>query len=273
MSAPISAAARRLVGCGLTLALSAGCATTGADRSASAARSEVLDAERRFWRAVSRGEVDHALSRFTDQTLLQAPDGTVVQGRVALGERLRRDSAAPLQVLGLPGYAQVDSPDLVVVTGALEWTGATPPPRRGTHYVDTWRWTDAGWRLVSADASPPDGGTEGIDVVKRVLTAWSSGDWDAVQPLLAPGYRARSTSLGAEGADLRQRFDSFHRTWSAARLDIDEQFATGERVVTRLTATLTDARTGRVLRFSGLDVSRVVDGRITEHWDSWDDGR
>jgi hypothetical protein len=103
-----------------------------------------------------------------------------------------------------------------------------------------------------------------------VLAAWSSGDWAGLQPLLAPGYRARSAGTGSESSELRRRFESFHRNWSSARFDIEEQFAVGERIVTRIAATLTEAGTGRTVRYSGLDVSRVVDGQLTDHWDSWE---
>jgi hypothetical protein len=41
--------------------------------------------------------------------------------------------------------------------------------------------------------------------------------------------------------------------------------------VTRIRATLTDARTGRTVRYAGLDVSRVVDGQLADHWDSWEE--
>src|SRR5262249_36614302 len=103
----------------------------------------------------------------------------------------------------------------------------------------------------------------------QVLAAWSTGDWAGLQPLLAPGYRARSS--GSERSELRRRFETFHRNWTHARFDIQEQFAVGERIVTRISATLTEAGTGRPLRYAGLDVSRVVDGQLADHWDSWEE--
>lgn len=260
---------RGLLSTWLLLGLWAGCATT---RSAESARGEVLDADRRFWAAVSRGDVDHAVSRFGENAVIEAPDGSLVRGRVALGERVRRDAPERLEVLGLPEHAHVDSPDLVVVTGTAQWTPAAPaaPTSSTVRYLSTWRWTGTGWRLVSADASPPAADSGGSEVVRRVLDAWTSGNWASLQPLLAPGYRARASGGREEGADLRQRFDTFHRTWAKARFDIEEQFATGDRIVTRISATLTENGTGRTLRYSGLDVSRVVDGLVTDHWDVWE---
>jgi len=265
-----SAAPWTLPSFGLALLVTA-CASTRP--SPDLARSEVFDAEQHWWRAVSRGDVDHALVRFSNDTVFEAPDGALIRGRVALGEHLRRDFQDHLEVLGVPEHVHVDSPELVVVTGTGQWTISSeqrgPTPVR---YIDTWRWTGSSWRLVSVAAAPISESSAGSALVRQVLDAWSSGDWAKLQPLLAPGYRARSAKTG-EGSDLRQRFDSFHRTWTSARFEIEEQFAVGARIVTRIAATMTDAKTGRIVRYSVLDVSRVVDGQLTEHWDSWEETR
>ena len=248
------------------------CASTRAPASPELARTEVLDAEQRWWRAVSRGDVDHALNKFSSDTVFETPDGAMLRGRVALGEHLRRDGRDRLEVLGIPEHVHVDSPELVVVTGTGQWTATTSEARGPTtiRYIDTWRWNGSAWRLVSAATGPVSESSAGTALVRQVLAAWSTGDWAGLQPLLAPGYRAKSAGNG-ERSELRRRFDTFHRNWTHARFDIQEQFAVGERIVTRISATLTDAGTGKTLRYSGLDVSRVVDGQLTDHWDSWEE--
>jgi ketosteroid isomerase-like protein len=245
----------------------AACASTRPAASPEVARGEVLDAEHRWWRAVSRGDVDHALTKFSSDTIFETPDGAQLRGRVALGERLRRDGRDRIEVLGTPEHVHVDSPELVVVTGTGQWTGVASDPGAPTtiRYIDTWRWTGSSWRLVSAATGPVSESSAGTALVQQVLAAWSTGDWAGLQPLLAPGYRAKSAG-GGEGSELRRRFESFHRNWARARFDIEEQFAVGERIVTRIAATLTEAGTGRILRYAGLDVSRVVDGQLTDHW-------
>ena len=274
MGTRASAAPWRFTSTSLALVLFAGCASSRPAPSPELTRSEVLDAEQRWWRAVSRGDVDHAVVRVSRDTVFETPDGAQVRGRVALGERLRRDLRDHLEVLGTPEHVHVDSPELVVVTGTGQWT-ATSPEQSGpttVRYIDTWRWTGSSWRLASVAAAPVSENPAGTALVRQVLAAWSSGDWASLQPLLAPGYRARSTKSG-EGSELRQRFDSFHRAWTSAHFEIEEQFAVGERIVTRIAATLTEAGTGRIAHYSGLDVSRVVDGQLTEHWDSWEEVR
>lgn len=255
------------------LSLVSGCASTPQPAPSSAdVRSGVLEAEQRWWHAVSSGDVDHALRRFSDDTVFETPDGSLVHGRIALSTRLRRDLHDRLEVDGVPEHVHVDSPDLVVVTGTGRWTPATPDGEQSTRvrYIDTWKWTGSSWRLVSAAASPTTENPASTQLVRQVLAAWSKGDWASLQPLLAPGYRAKSEK-STDGGELRRRFETFHRTWSKARFDIEEQFAVGERIITRIRATLTEAGTGRTVRYSGLDISRVVDGQLADHWDSWEE--
>ena len=268
-----SAAPWRPASIAAVLLLSA-CASTRAPASPELARTEVLDAEQRWWRAVSRGDVDHALNKFSSDTIFETPDGAMLRGRVALGEHLRRDGRDRLEVLGTPEHVHVDSPELVVVTGTGQWTATSSEARGPTtiRYIDTWRWNGSAWRLASAATGPVTESSAGTALVRQVLAAWSTGDWAGLQPLLAPGYRARSARNG-ERSELRRRFETFHKNWTHAQFDIQEQFAVGERIVTRISATLTEAGTGKTLRYSGLDVSRVVDGQLTDHWDSWEEMR
>ena len=163
---------------------------------------------------------------------------------------------------------------------ASRWVSACAEPRRtgsrSSALPSTRIWTPpngSAWRLVSSAASPSSDSSAPTALVRQVLAAWSNGDWAGLQALLAPGYRATSESPSAEGDELRRRFESFHRTWTEARFDIDEQFGVGERTVTRFTATLTEAGTGRTVRHSVLDISRVVDGQLAHHWDSWEEVR
>jgi len=254
----------------LVLGLASGCASTKTAPTPDSARAEVLDAEHGWWRAVSRGDIDRALSRFSEDTVFEAPDGSLARGRLALAQRLRHDGPHRIEVLGTPEHVHLDSPELVVVTGTGQWT-ETAPERTGVttvRYIDTWRWNGSAWRLVSTAAAPVSDSSAGNALVRQVLSAWSSRDWAGLQLLLAPGYRTRGT---IEGSDLRQRFETFHRLWSSARFDIEEQFAVGERIVTRLSATLTEVGTGRIVRYAGLDISRVVDGHLVDHWDSWEE--
>jgi predicted ester cyclase len=57
------------------------------------------------------------------------------------------------------------------------------------------------------------------------------------------------------------------------QVSIEDTIAVGDRVVTRVTWQGTQLGpllgadpTGKRMRFTGIDIARVVDGRIAEHW-------
>ncbi len=61
------------------------------------------------------------------------------------------------------------------------------------------------------------------------------------------------------------------------RLTIEDQIAAGDKVATRWTAEGTNSApfgpvpvTGRRIRISGLVLDRVVDGKVVERWEQWD---
>jgi len=59
---------------------------------------------------------------------------------------------------------------------------------------------------------------------------------------------------------------------------IEDQFVAGDKVATRWTAEGTNSGptpagppTGRRARFGGLMIDRVVDGKVVERWEQWDE--
>jgi len=58
---------------------------------------------------------------------------------------------------------------------------------------------------------------------------------------------------------------------------IDDLFGGGDKVVLRWTATATDTAgfmgrppTGRRASATGINIYRIADGMLVEHWDEWD---
>ena len=121
----------------------------------------------------------------------------------------------------------------------------------------------------------------GAESVVRQLfdQVWTGGDLGAVEGLLAPEFVVRhATAPGQAGAaayaesvaDVRAAFPDVH-------FAIDDLVVAGDRVTVRWTATATHLgaymgveATGRPVRVSGLEMCRVVDGRIVEIWVNWD---
>ena len=69
------------------------------------------------------------------------------------------------------------------------------------------------------------------------------------------------------------RRQAMNRAFPDHRVTVDDQIAEGDRVVTRVTFTGTHlgdfngiAPTGRFLRYSGIAIDRIVDGKVVEMW-------
>jgi len=100
-------------------------------------------------------------------------------------------------------------------------------------------------------------------VSNRVAEAISRGDLDALDELMAPDI-AREFKEGI--AEVRRAFPDYHGT-------NEIQIAEGNMVANRFVFYGTHqgefmgiAPTGREVRFTGLVIDRVVDGKIVENW-------
>jgi steroid delta-isomerase-like uncharacterized protein len=98
---------------------------------------------------------------------------------------------------------------------------------------------------------------------------------DAVDELMADNFVEHDPPPGMVGD--RQGFKDFisaiHQAFANQLHTVHDQIAVGDRVVERWTMTATHAdefmgipATGRRVTLCGIDISRIEDGRIAEHW-------
>lgn len=83
--------------------------------------------------------------------------------------------------------------------------------------------------------------------------------------------------LAQDVVGLRKLMAEFVIAFPDQHIVADEMFVSGDRVIARWTITGTHrgtffgvAPTGRTMRMTGIDIERVVDGRIAEHWGAED---
>jgi steroid delta-isomerase-like uncharacterized protein len=111
-------------------------------------------------------------------------------------------------------------------------------------------------------------------------TAYIEHDMDAAGEMLSNDYRLHDPMR----PDFGQGVDAFKQAqWGYIgamqdhTITIDDQFGESDRVVTRWTATGTQKddlpgipNHGKCFKVSGITISRVSDGKITEEWNIWD---
>jgi predicted ester cyclase len=118
------------------------------------------------------------------------------------------------------------------------------------------------------------------DVVRRFVDEYQTGaDQRALDELVHPDVVDHSRPPGiAPGAPgVREQFDGLRAAFSRFRATILDQVADGDKVVTRKVFTgIHDgafqgiAPTGREVEIHVIDIVRVADDRIVEHWNCVD---
>ncbi len=117
-------------------------------------------------------------------------------------------------------------------------------------------------------------------IVRRAYDAINRNDLDALEEMVdsditdhdpAPGQ-----GPGLEG--VKQYFSSLHAAFPDVHMDVEDMIAEGDKVVTRVRMSGTHQGefmgidpTGNRVEVSGIDILRVADGKIMEHWGNFDD--
>ena len=110
---------------------------------------------------------------------------------------------------------------------------------------------------------------------------WNQGRLETIQELMAPEFVGNGQ--GGPGVVLRgpREFRAFAENLRGAfpdiQVTIEDAFAAGDKVVARWSATMTHRgdqlglpATGKQVRITGISIGRIVDGKIVEGWDNWD---
>jgi hypothetical protein len=110
----------------------------------------------------------------------------------------------------------------------------------------------------------------GKAVFRHAVDVWAAGDLSALDEVIAPNYIGH-TSAGDRDLDgLRQAIEGAHKLYSKMSFYIEDQMIDREKVITRLTADVTMRDSGEPARLIGINVSRIVDGKIVEEWNTWE---
>lgn len=114
-------------------------------------------------------------------------------------------------------------------------------------------------------------------LVRRWLEGVDTGDVKVVDEFLGVGFVDHNPppfpglSPGVEGS--REAFSYALKAFSNFHHEINDQYADGDRVITRVTGYgkhtgefLGIPPTGKDVKMEGIAVHRIVDGKLVEHW-------
>jgi steroid delta-isomerase-like uncharacterized protein len=118
-------------------------------------------------------------------------------------------------------------------------------------------------------------------IVRRVNDeVWSEGRLDVIEELIADNFVATVVGApeqirGPQG--FREFVGIYRKAFPDLRITVDEQFAEGETVVTRWTATGTNEgelmgmpATGKQATTAGININRISGGKLVEGWGLFD---
>jgi len=118
-------------------------------------------------------------------------------------------------------------------------------------------------------------------VVKRIYDEiFNAGHLDLIDELVAPDFIEHEGVPGIEatGVEALRQFATMFRTgFPDIQIQAQDFVSENEKVVVRLTIKGTHQGefmglppTGKKINISGIDIVRVVDGKLAEHWGSTD---
>jgi predicted ester cyclase len=122
-------------------------------------------------------------------------------------------------------------------------------------------------------ASQVSANTDNIAAFRRIIDAFTSGDLDVIDELVAPDCieHQRGNQAGSEGA--KEIVRTLHRWMSDFSLTIEDLIADGDMVWSRNRARgvntgsiMGNPPTERSVEVDVIDIGRFKDGKLVEHW-------
>ena len=114
---------------------------------------------------------------------------------------------------------------------------------------------------------------------RRWIQAFNEHDWEGEDACRSADYLAHLSGMSGplDTNGWVGFIQAFHTAFPDAHITVEDDISAGDIVASRWTLTGTHQGefqgvppTGRPIRVSGIDFSRVVDGRIAEHWAQFD---
>ena len=122
------------------------------------------------------------------------------------------------------------------------------------------------------DATSQDSPESRKAVFRKLVDIYAAGDVSALDQLIAPNYVGHPSAGDRDLEGLRQSILYFHNLfiYTSDSFRIEDQLVDGEKVVTRMTAHVRVRETGEPVTLLGINIARIVDGKLVEEWNTWE---
>lgn len=109
-------------------------------------------------------------------------------------------------------------------------------------------------------------------VFRRLVDIYATGNLSALDEVIAPDYVGHASAGDRDLEGFRQSILYFHElfVYDEDSFQVDDQFVEGEKVATRMTAHVKVRATGEPITLIGINLARIVNGKIVEEWNTWE---
>ena len=109
-------------------------------------------------------------------------------------------------------------------------------------------------------------------VFRKLVDLYAAGDVSALDEVVAPDYVGHPSAGDRDLEGLRQSILYFHNLFLYTKdsFRIEDQLVEGEKVVTRMTAHVQVRETGEPVTLLGINIARIVGGKLVEEWNTWE---
>lgn len=109
-------------------------------------------------------------------------------------------------------------------------------------------------------------------VFRRLVEIYATQDLTSLEEVIAPNYIGHASAGDRDFDGFRNSIQYFHDLfeYSADSFEVNDQFVEGEKVATRMTAHVKLRATGEPITLIGINLARIVGGKIVEEWNTWE---
>ncbi|MBS0174740.1 MAG: ester cyclase [Nitrospira sp.] len=109
-------------------------------------------------------------------------------------------------------------------------------------------------------------------VFRRLVDIYATRDLSALDEVIAPDYVGHASAGDRDLEGFRQSILHFHNLfiYDEDSFEVNDQFVEGQKVATRMTAHVKVRATGEPITLIGINLARIVGGKIVEEWNTWE---
>jgi len=109
-------------------------------------------------------------------------------------------------------------------------------------------------------------------VFRRLVDLYAAADVSSLDQVIPPDYVGHTSAGDRDREGFLQSILYFHNLFIYTKdsFTIEDQLVAGEKVVTRMTAHVRSRETGEPITLLGINIARIIDGKIVEEWNTWE---